>query len=629
MVYGNGQRWRHNGRRLADGQRRRSPADHAAVKACYAILQAKHHLILVNRALADDHKMFKSKVSELDKFFKTAGDKNDPQYLQKKHQINVDWRSAHLQNHKEHFERMISKNADLLKNQKLTKNKILEFLNQGADWARKSFGKKFTKKDFDEGREIVLRQITEHVNSGNKTAAPASSNAPPRAQQTVPTRDDRAEPENDNSGQTTANASQHAQTRPPVPPPRQARPVPSPRQTRSGQNTPAGTQSKKRVASPRVSPSSEERPNPGKKPNFDDKSPPRAPNFDKSPAAAPSKTPVLNPASKSPRSQELPPAQQGASTSKTPCDNGSRFRVLDEQQVDNIEFATPEVPEKTTRNQTPKATPSKRKRGGSRKNSPSTPPEETGETTPKRKAQTNGVTGGSPVLRTESGSPNGDSQSDFVENSQKPIFKTSEKIIKYPNLDGAKGKAVKQKWQLPTLTTNTLVIGDENFERVENIEHDPHEALVLSFPDLKLNNLKLVLEDRRDRVTEYVKNPRENPSPGYMPKQVIFSIGAHDQGMQTSSIHSQLGAIKPLILNQFSSSKIYFSPVNPVDSNAKAFNKTVADFCEKQKNWVFLDRFDLGIQFETDPADPTHWSHDCAQSIAYSLLTLDDRDYFD
>ena len=626
MAYGHGQRWRHNGRRLADGQRRRSPADHAAVKACYAILQARHHLTLVNRALADEHKMFKGKVSELDKFFKTAGDKNDPQFMHKKHQINVEWRSAHLQNHKEHFERMINSNADLLKNQKREKNKILEFFNQGADWARKSFGKKFTKQDFDQGREIVLRQVTEHANSGNKTATPASSNAPNK------------------------NSSQQAQTRP-VPPPRQTRPTPTPPRPapppqnsrtdpppqpqrpapspRPAKNATAGTPSQKRAASPGVSPSSEERPNPGKKPNFDDKTPPRAPNFEKSPAAAPSKIPVLNPASKSPRSQKLPPAQQGASTSKPPCDNGSRFRVLGELQVDNNDFATPVVRENKTRKHTPKATPNKRKRDESRKNSPATPPEETGETTPKRKAKTNGVTGGSPVLRTESGSPNGDTQSDFVESSQKPIFQTSEKIKKYPNLEGAKGKFVKHKWRLPKLTTNTLIIGDENLERVEEIVETPEEALVLSYPEIKLNNLKLILEDRRDRVAEYLKNPKKENSTGWAPKQVIFNIGAHDREMQPSSIHSHLGAIKPLILNQFRASKIYFFPINPVDPKAEAFNKTVAEFCEKQVNWAFIDFDEIPFQFETDPADPDHWSHDFAQNVAGLLLTLKDSEFFD
>ena len=179
---------------------------------------------------------------------------------------------------------------------------------------------------------------------------------------------------------------------------------------------------------------------------------------------------------------------------------------------------------------------------------------------------------------------------------------------------------------MPKLTTNTLIIGDENLERVEEIAHTPEEALVLSYPEIKLNNLKLILEDRRDKVAEYLKT--KTNSPGWAPKQVIFNIGAHDREMQPSSIHSHLGAIKPLILNQFRASKIYFFPINPVDSKAEAFNKTVSDFCEKQEDWVFIDFEEIPFKFETDPTDPDHWSRDFAQRVADFLLTLSDSEFF-
>ena len=709
MVYGHGQRWRQNGRRHADGQRRRSPADHAMVKACYAIMQAKHHMILTDRAIAGEHKMFKNKVSELDKFFKTAGEKNDPLYQRIKHEINEDWRSGHLVNNRDHFERMIDSNAADLKNKKLNKNKLEDFYKQGADWARNSFGKKLTNRDLAEARDIIFRQAAEHTTpaasqntharvppqnqptragltpteflaqrgatvsrptiprdtpNNRPTSATALQQNPARSSTSAGTRVNTQISAEANAKKTLAEAAktqaeQANRSQSPKPPqgaqsaaktradppltgtatrptpaprpqkvptqkptskilaPRGATPVPQATEPRDTPMT-VDTPSKKRAApnSPEVSPSNEQSKN-GKKAHFDKpspspSSPPRTSNFETRPTTTPRKNSPNFEKSPAQNSQkDLPPAQHGASTSKIPRDNGSRYRVLSDFRVDDDTFPTLNDSLKQTpakRNNTPV---SKRKRSA-RKSSPVTPPEVTGETTPKRVAQTHGGTGASPILRTETGSPNGATQADFVDQSGKKAHATSNKITVFPRIEGAKGKMIQDRWQMPLITKNNLIIGDENLQRIEKIDND--DAHIFAYPNLNINNLKLILQERQDKVTAYQRDPVKGPNPGTTPQKVVFNVGLHDREMLKQSIISQLGAIKPLILTQFRNSQIYFCPVAPRGEGPELFNQTIEEFCKKQENWTFLK--DISDIFESDPADPEHWTPACAQEVA-------------
>ena len=669
MAYGrNGRPWRQNGRR-ATGQHKRSAPDHAAVKAIYAVLQADHHLFLVKRDLdSPEHKIFKGKVVELNKYIKTAGEKNDPQYLANKIAINRQWQIAQLENSKEHFETMRDSNLADLKSKKLEQNKLSEFFKIAVDWAKESFGRKFTRRDFEEGRALILNQSTE---AAPAPAAPAPQQNPARSNTSAGTRANAQVFAENNAKKAFAEVAkkqaEQANTRQPVPqvdenaidqatshlfnyvsllekaqqaathtaappppaPGTDARPKPTPRpeQAKTSQNpktqqgaqpaatdqaasTSTGTETrpppapkphiseatasmevdtpsgKKRAASPDGTPDSEERTrNLGKKPNFTQITPPPPPNFDKSPAPEKSASKIPIPASKSPRSPELPPAKNGASTSQIPRENGSRFRVLATQPEPTSDFPSLVEAAKTVkRKHDPKPSTPKRKRP-SRPASPVTPPEVTGETSPKRLAQNHGETAvspGSPTLRTENGSPHGATQSDFVDTSRKYV--TSEKVQKYPTLKsgnrGVNHKLIKQRWEMPRLTKNYLIIGDENLQRIEKIDND--DAQILSYPGLKFVKLRTVLEDRQIKVDDYKRDPTRNPSTGTTPQKIVLSIGSHDaaSGMVKTSIESQLRALKKIFAQQFRASQIYLCPI----ANAAAFNDTLAEWCKKQEN---------------------------------------------
>ena len=626
MAYGNGQRGRQNGRRGTGGQRKHlPPADYAAVKACYHLFKAIHHLILVNSAISGEHNMFSKKVKELNSFFKCSGQASDPLFLTNKDQINKHWRLAHLENIKEHYERTIDSNSEDLQKMKLSKTKLKQFLEAGADWARNSLGRKFSKLDFEKGCEKIYQQSAEQANSGQKTAPTATHTAPTAAKQTNRATTPQRDPPtilNPTPGLTPAeflNARQLNSNN--------SQEVPRPNTHRDTANV--STPSVKRAASesPNASPSDERE---GKKPHFDQATPPPPPK-PPSPSPTPKKDPPPNfePSPALSNDNEIfPPAQHAASTSSASPENGSRFRVL-ETQVEPDSFPTLEEslayksPPKHTKIPAPKSTPSntnKRKRT-MRKSSPPTPPSETGETTPKRAPQTVVVNSASPTLRSDTGSPNGETQTDFVDTPTKKIqFSTSEKIDAFSPLPKngveARGRALQKKWKMPKLTKNTLIVGDENLQRIEKIDDD--DVQILSYPGLKFSNLKLLLNARKELVENYKRNPRENENPGTKPEKVVFMVGQHDTSMQASSFHSNLGAIKPLLMNQFGGSQIYFCQVNTPDKEPHilACNKTLDEFCKKQQpHWTFVQCLPDDI-FETDPADPTHWTPECAQKAA-------------
>ena len=358
MAYGNGRRWRQNGRR-GEGQHKRSPADHAAVKACYAVLQAIHHLCLVKTDLNGELKMFRGKRIELNKFFKTAGEKNDQLYIANKEAINAQWQVAQLVELQEHFERMRDSNVADLKSKKLEKTKLSEIFNLGVDWAKNSFGRKFTKRDFEEGRDLIFKQSKEaaktpaasapkqnparsSTSAGTRVnpqifaetkakkafaeaamkqteqapktpAAPTPQQNPARASTSAGTRENPQIFAEINAKKAYAEAvKKQAANDPAAPPPTgtDTRPpsVPRPHIPEVTEDMEVETPSKKRAASPEGTPDSEDRPSkPGKKLNFTQRTPPPPPNFDKTPPLKKPASKIPVPASKLPRSPEHPP----------------------------------------------------------------------------------------------------------------------------------------------------------------------------------------------------------------------------------------------------------------------------------------------------------------------------------
>ena len=618
MAYGNGQRWRHNGRRGpgGDGQRRRlPPADFAAVKACNLIFKAIHHLILTNLAISGEHNMFKKKVNELDSFFKVSGQEKDQTFLANKRQINIQWRTAHLENQKEHFERMLSTEAEVLSKMKLSKGKLKPFLEQGAEWARNSLGKKFSKTDFDQGSAKIYQQASEQANSGNQPAAPAATANTP-----APILNP-AQRKNPNPGLKPAD---FLAQRPNVFAKKQE--VPRSNAHRDTANT--STPSKRRAEdSPNASPIDNRG---SKKPHQDVESPP-PPTPPRGPTPSPSENiPPANftpppPHQISTEKTVFPPAQNEPSTSNV---TGSRFSVL---QVEPEPFPTlqesVEQSKKPPRRSSPKnynqsRIPKPKRKRSDNQGSPSTPPSETGEITPKRAAQTGRANSdASPILRNATGSPNGDTQADAASPGRNTNFSTAPQIKVFPRLNGARGASIKQKWKIPKLTKKTLIIGDENLQRIEKID-DP-DTQILSYPELKYSNLKLILDARKNLVEAYKRDPHQNESPGTKPDKVVFLVGHHDKHMEASSFHSNLGAIKPILLNQFGGSQIYFCQVRSSadERHIQNCNDTVEKFCKKQPDgtWTFLPCLPDDI-FETDPSRPTLWTPDCAQKVASQIF---------
>ena len=601
MPFGNGQRWRQNGRRETQ-HKRLSPVEYAAVRACYLLFKAIHHLILTNLAISGDHKMYERKVNELDKFFKVSGQEKDEIFKKNKRQINEEWRKAHLNNQKEHFERMIASNAEELNKMNLSKGKLKPFLDQGAQWAKNSLGRKFTKNDFEKGSLKIYEQANEQANSGPNTAA-----HPPHTA-SIAAKSDRSAPIlNTPKPQPKITPAEFLENR------AKNQEVPRPN-THGDKNMNQSTPGTKRPAptSPEVSPSIDRD---GKKPHVDEKTPPP-------PSPVQAKSPVKNsdpspnfdsPAPISPKKTNFPPAQHGPSTSKVLEENGSRFRALEDTEVELDSFPTlkESLKVKSPSKHTP--TPSRKRKKG-RQESPPTPSSEAGETTPKRIPQMGVVNSASPTLRTESGLPNGETQTDSA--PQKTKFSTAEQVHAFRPLNGARGLAIKQAWKMPKLTQKTLIIGDENLQRIEKL--DDAETQILSYPGLKFSNLKLILEARRAVVEGYKRDPHKNENPGTKPDNVVIMVGQHDSNMQASSFHSNLGVIKPMLINQFGNSKIHFCQVNSPASepHIKACNETVAEFCKKSGDrWNFLECLSDEI-LETDPADPTHWTPACAQKVA-------------
>ena len=68
-----------------------------------------------------------------------------------------------MNNQKEHFQRMVASNAEELKKMNLSKGKLKPFLDQGAQWAKNSLGRKFTKNDFEKGSLKIYEQANEEL----------------------------------------------------------------------------------------------------------------------------------------------------------------------------------------------------------------------------------------------------------------------------------------------------------------------------------------------------------------------------------------------------------------------------------------------------------------------------------
>ena len=175
-------------------------------------------------------------------------------------------------------------------------------------------------------------------------------------------------------------------------------------------------------------------------------------------------------------------------------------------------------------------------------------------------------------------------------------------------------KLLKKEWEIPRLTKNNLIIGDENLQRIEKIDND--DAHILSYPGLKFAKLSHVLRDRQEKVDKHIRDPIKNPSPGTIPQKIVFNIGSHDAagGMLQISVEQSLRDLRKSMDQQFRSSQIYLCPI----SNDAAFNDYVAELCKKWENWTFLDT--IVDVFETDPTNPIHWTPACAQKVADKIF---------
>ena len=575
-------------------------------KVILMLYQALHHYTLTADALANTSDsstaMHSKKVRQLDSYFKTAQANRNPEFVAKSKQINQNWRKQHLENHLEHFGKMKNQNSQKIKDLKLPKSELLGYLGTAKKWAKDNFKRKFSEARFSEISKIVLDSAMEQAPTvPNTHRGPQNNTAPPTRPVPVPRRS--------------------AGPRPKSLFPSTAAKTPSNNTHRGGDPTPGPSNAESESAAP--------------PPNF-------APVID--PAIA-KETPNTRRSKRTEMSPDLSPAEGQAEKqkpkSKTPTETthrgGNNAELILQNRFSPLSFCQNdevEAPPTTSSG----ATNISHKTPGKRQLSPGTP---TPDHTPKRVHEDSGASPSlrSPPLNT-SVTPSGNktppptprttpsrADFDYSRPDHSIHFETSPRVKTFDSLRKQdKGQSIKKKWSIPKLKKSTVIIGDENLARIENLDRDDVE--ILSYPEMHLGRMKLILEEREQRVNQHISSPRAATDLGINPSHVVIVPSVHNKSYSAKSLATNIQNVCTLLTKNFPGAKqIYFAHTEmksgifsaSEESAIKSMNQKMTDLSNNRENISVIPQINAD-DFEVDPSQPLHWTPRCAEKIVKNIF---------
>ena len=579
---------------MAPSKYQRQPRDNPGrlrpTKIIYSLYQAAHHLVTMKAAQNDPaYPVFMSKVNELDRFFKVAGAQDDPEFTKSMKETNRLWRELQIENQVAHYKRMVDFYKGALSSCKLSEADMRSHLQTAKLWAQKNYKRKYKDSEFKQVLDMALthvdrpRQgedlnIIDRPRQGDKLVSvpvsvrPSQGNSTTNGEWVTPRPNKRKAAESPEVSPSQNHSQKTLRPSPSTMAPEQTSPAGEidfgqgsrfrPLEQLPEPPTPtsvAGSRGDKRKKEGNLSPTSPSTPKRSRqeKRGSDGSSP----TLPVPKGHRQSADEILTSPPASPRVQTTPEDLSAAPTpSKDP-------RVVPTSS-DGPSISPPVEPRPTPAGTTPGAT--------TRSQASTTPPR-----------------------------------------WKKIPFKTSQKVTCFMSLGNIKGKNITNHWKLPRLTKSTVAIGTSNFRRIENIDRDDVE--VFSFSGMKLGQLAKVLDD-------YQYGPTSR-YPGIQPTNVILMAGLNDMKLSKITNKTNISRVYSAARRQFPESKISFCLVPIMKGKFSTSDyATIADlnneieiFCRNHTKVQYIPRIAIK-EFDVDPADPIHWTPECADKTIKHIL---------
>jgi len=173
----------------------------------------------------------------------------------------------------------------------------------------------------------------------------------------------------------------------------------------------------------------------------------------------------------------------------------------------------------------------------------------------------------------------------------------------------------KPNWHIPATDTKTLIVGDSNLARIDQISNQAHPIELHSFPGLKFFSLHTLFTE--------VKEPQDSV------KTLILSVGINGRDTKIHNNQTNLQRVISSAKKAYPNAQIYIPQINFSDkfqqkqkNNLKAINSTLMEFAGLASYFEYFGTIPTLThnQFHTATDDIVHWTPNTANAIVSHWL---------